>query len=345
MIVSEAKGYRAAIIGLGQIGLSMDEDQARDVIWSHSEAYAQHPRFQVAAVCDPDPDRLSAFSRKFGQVQVFTEHEDLFRSVDVDVVSVCTPNAYHLEVASTAAKNPSVRAIFCEKPMGLTDVHADEIATLCEVNKVILAVNYMRRWDPIYQAVRDVITSGLVGELQTISAYGATALLTSTSHLIDMMLMFGGQPEWVCGSEQTDYVRLVHGLEDPGGIALVKFQGGAFGFLKGVSASPKHYMFELDLLFTEGRIVIADDGRSVRVYRFDENVGGASGSSYKSLQRLSVLDPLPMGERMLGALSDIISCMETGGSPQSNGTSARLVRTLITGLRDSHARGCRPVMI
>ena len=340
----ESKYYRVAIIGLGQIGFLMDEDPARDLIWSHAEAYARHSGFQVTAVCDPDQDRLSAFSDNFRQAHTFTDHRELLETVDVDVVSVCTPNAYHLDVVRALARKQSVKAIFCEKPMGLTDADAEDIVGVCERNGVVLAVNYMRRWDPVYQAVQDLIASGSVGELRTVSAYGATALLTSSSHLIDLMLMFGGEPDWVCGASQTDYVRVVHGVEDPGGVGLVRFKGGSFGFLKGVSASPKHYMFELDLLFTEGRIVVAEDGRSLSVYRF-EDTDTPTGSSYKSLQPLPGLGPLPTGERMLNALDDIISCLETGGSPQSNGTSAMLVRKLITCLRESDSMGCQPVII
>lgn len=335
---------RAAIVGLGQIGYLIDEDPARDVIWSHAGAYARHSEVEVVAVCDADQIQIRRYQERFGQARGFAGYRAMFDTIDMDIVSVCTPTDHHLDIVRAAAESGTVKAVFCEKPMGATDKVAEEIARICRAHGVVLAVNYMRRWDPVFMAVQELIEDGTVGELRTISAYGATALLMSTSHLIDAMLMFGGKPEWVSGSLQTDYVRVVHGAEDPGGVAFVKFANGVFGFLKGASASPQHYMFELDMLFTGGRIVLSDDGRSVRIYRFEE-VDTTSGSGYVSLQRLPDLDPLPTGERMVNAVDDIICCMADGALPRSSGESALTVRRLIACLKESDSRGSHPVLI
>ena len=60
-------------------------------------------------------------------------------------------------------------------------------------------------------------------------------MLTSASHHIDLMVYFGGKIEWLVGDVQTDYIRNVFGVLDPGGVALLKFKNGYFGFLKSTS--------------------------------------------------------------------------------------------------------------
>ena len=90
----------------------------------------------------------------------------------------------------------------------------------------------MRRWDYKYNHIEDVISNNSLGKLQTIIASGNTSLLTSACHLIDLMLMYGKDEDWVVGDLQQDYIRNVDGIQDYGGSAMIKFKSGVCGFLK-----------------------------------------------------------------------------------------------------------------
>ena len=48
------KKLRAAVIGLGQSGLTLDFDSARKEIWSHSLAISKHKKLNLEAVVDED---------------------------------------------------------------------------------------------------------------------------------------------------------------------------------------------------------------------------------------------------------------------------------------------------
>jgi predicted dehydrogenase len=336
--------YCAGIIGLGQIGCLIDDDPARDVLWSHAGAYQRHSEIEVAAVCDVEQSSLDSYRQRYGSARQYRDYREMLATEKLDIVSVCTPTASHGDVVHAALEAGTVKAVFCEKPMALTASVARPIVDACRRHGVVLAVNYMRRWDPVYLSVQELLASGSLGQLRTITAYGATALLTSTSHLIDAMLMFGGPAAWVCGDLQEDFVRQVHNDKDPGGVALIKFQDSIHGFLKGTSASRRHYMFDLDLLLTEGRIVITEDGRCLRTYRF-ESVDTPTGSGYMSLVPLESVGSPPPGERMLIALDDILDCIRTGRAPCSNGETATAVLELISGIKESDARDSVPVTL
>ena len=332
-----AEKLRVGIVGLGQIAWAIDEDPYRDTLWSHAEAYRRHNSTEIVAVCDIDRSRMTAFEGKYGPVRCHSDVAGMLSASELDVVSVCVPTAAHEEVVAEIVSRSSARAIFCEKPMGWDEDMARRIARLCERSGRVIVVNYMRRWDCHYVAIKQIVDAGTFGALTAITAYGATALLTSASHLIDLLLMYGGTPAWVSGDLQTDYVRRVNGVDDPGGAAFIKFAGGAHGFLKATSASPQHYMFDLDLLFADGRIVIGDDGRTCRQWRFIDTPT-STGLGYKTLSEVPVEHRLGR-PRLLAAIDDVIACFDSPKQPASNASNAVDVHRIISLIKESSSHG------
>ena len=233
-----------------------------------------------------------------------------------------------------------VKAIFCEKTLSFDVGKAEEMVRACDEHSVVLAVNFVRRWDSLYRHVGDLLAEHTIGELQTIVCYGATALHTSTSHLIDVMCWYAGTPRWVVGEESNGFVRSVHGIEDPGGIGMVRFDSGVIGFIKGSSPSPKQYMSELDIVGTAGRIRITGDGTHCSVYHFAESVA-SPGSGYEVLVEQEAAYP-DKNERMVDAITDITQCIGSNRQPESNGYSSLCSLRVIDGIRRSSKGGnCR----
>lgn len=329
--------YKTAIIGLGQIGYKIDEDSFRTIIWSHAKAYKKHNKTKLIAVCDIDKTSYDDFKIYYPNIDFYDDYAKMVEDVEIDIVSICTPTPTHLDIVRNIAKSKPPKAIFIEKPMGQNLLEANQISDLCNNNGIVLAVNYMRRWDNKYKVVKNNIDSKKLGDLQSISAYGCTALLMSTSHLIDLFLQFGGEVEWIVGGLQTDYVRKVSGKDDPGGYAFVKYKSGVCAYLKGTSRDPLHLMFEIDLLFSEGRLTISDDGSELSEWSFTDKET-STGSGYKTLEKISNYKYGIENERMLDAISDIIKCIETSQDPKSNGLNAIEVHRLIQGIKMSHKK-------
>ena len=111
--------YRAAIVGLGQVGMLFDDDPKRRRTWTHFSAYERlTDRFDLVAVCDPDagpPGRRAPRAPRRADVRAL---DDLLDAEPLDVVSLCTPIALHAEQVEACA--PQVRAIVCEKPLSAT---------------------------------------------------------------------------------------------------------------------------------------------------------------------------------------------------------------------------------
>ncbi len=325
----------AAIIGLGNIGYQIKNDSNRNIIWAHSEAYKKHPKVQLVAGCDKDLKTLARFSKSYPSVSCYDEFSEMIRNEKIDILSICTPEKENLEIIKSLIKsNYKPKAIFCEKPLTTSSENANYIAKVCRKNEIILCVNYMRRWETKYKEIKNLISSGSLGEVQSINAYGASAMMTSASHLIDLALFFGGKPVWLIGSLQEDYVRNVRGYDDHGAIALICFENNSFFFLKATSKSEKHYMFEFDIFLTEGRISISNDGQKFQVFKFDD-IASPVGSGYKSLVKTKDSISMKAEERMLLAIDDIIEAILNKSETQSNGNNAEEVIRVIEKIKES----------
>jgi len=303
--------YKVAIIGLGQIGYKIDNDPFRSCIWSHAKAYQKHPNCTLIAVSDLDQNNYKDFNKIYPKINFYKNYIQLLKKEEIEILSICTPTSTHLKIVENLFHSKSLKSIFIEKPMGQDLNEAIKISKICKKNNISLAINYMRKWETKYISIKKIIKKKTLGNLQTISAYGCTALLTSASHLIDLFLYYGGTIDWLVGSIQTDFIRKIDNkISDHGGIAFVKFKNGSFGLLKGISKHQYNYMFELDLLFSIGRIKIFNDGKNIEFYKFSSSKK-TSGKEYKTLEQFNINNiDLSDNERMLDAITNIIDNIE-----------------------------------
>lgn len=324
--------FQVGVIGLGQIAWSIDNDPNRRGTWSHIGAYEKNSDTKIVAVSSRNESVCKAVQEQHAVPTYYTDYRAMLEAENLDIASVCTPiNTHHSIVMDCI--DAGVKAIFCEKTLSFDVGEAEEIVDSCRDRGVILAVNFMKRWDSLCNHVNDLLTTGTIGKLQTIVGYGATALHTSTSHLIDLMCLYAAKPLWVVGEKVDGIVRNVHGVDDPGGIGMVRFQDDVVGFIKGSSLNPNKYMSELDLNGTHGRIRLTDDGKTLSVYQFGESLA-SPGSGYESLLEVAASPP-PGNERMVDAVADIVDCIRNRKLPKSSGTSSLSSLKIIDGIRRS----------
>jgi len=331
--------FKTAIIGLGQIGYKLDEDPIRKLIWSHAKGYQTHNKTTLVAVSDINKANYENFNNNYPNIKFYDNYVNMVKEEDIDIISICAPTTNHLSIVKSLTNKNPPKAIFIEKPMGKSLSDAKEIVKLCKQNSIVLAVNYMRRWDVLYKYISDYLKMKSLGEIQTIIAYGTTALMTSTSHLIDLMVFLGGEVEWLLGALQNDYVRYKGKIPDPGGIALIKFNNNCFGFLKGTSKNQKNFMFEIDIVLSDGRVTIkepwiSNDFAEVKCWKFSARKNDELVDFY-TLNEYKIPNKVPQGERMIDAISDIIYCIENDNPTQSNGSNAIAVHQIIQAVRDS----------
>ena len=110
-------------------------------------------RFEVRALCDISPAVLASAAERFPRARTFTDWRDLVAE-PLDAVLVLTPGSHAL-VAVAAAQ--AGRHVFVEKPMCLSVDEGTEMVEAAESADVALMVGYMKRFDPAYERLSEVL--------------------------------------------------------------------------------------------------------------------------------------------------------------------------------------------
>ncbi len=78
---------RVAIIGAGQVADKV-----------HASYYCTRNDLELVAVCDSRLSQAQALAEKYGNASVWDDPQAMLLAVKPDVVSVCSPNRFHLKL-------------------------------------------------------------------------------------------------------------------------------------------------------------------------------------------------------------------------------------------------------
>jgi len=293
------KTYKAAIIGLGQIGSTFDDDPKRKEIWSHAGAFGAVSKIGSIVGSDLDPVKRNKFSKRDKVARIYKDYREMLAKEEIDILSICSPTPFHYEMAKEALKY-HIKAIFMEKPITMTVSQGKEIVSVCKKKKVVIAVNHTRRWDMDYIFPKKLIEKGEIGEVRSIIGYYSDKILNIGTHLIDIMRMYAGEIQWVVG----EYV--IKKMEDPTLSGYMMFSQGISGFLV-PQGKKETLIFELDIIGSRGRLRVTDNGRICELYKYKNS---RNYSGYEELERCPVKKPKMQGNRLILAIKDIIGCLE-----------------------------------
>lgn len=116
---------------------------------AHSIGYSDMPKYfwpapavpVLKTICDIVPEIAADAKERFGFEKCCTDWRDIVNDPEIDVVSICTPNNVHAEIA-IAALNAG-KHVLCEKPIASTleDAKAMAEAAKKAAQKGIIAMN------------------------------------------------------------------------------------------------------------------------------------------------------------------------------------------------------------
>ncbi|RJR07501.1 gfo/Idh/MocA family oxidoreductase [Candidatus Parcubacteria bacterium] len=331
---------RVAIVGCGTVAGDIDDDAKKRHIYGHAKAISMVKQFELTACCDRDENRLRTFTGRWKVPVQYLDLQEMLHKEQIDILVIATPTKTHYENVLLALSS-DVKVIFCEKPITFDLLQSIELVKKAEESGKLLIVNYARRWDEFYAECKSLLESGELGRIETIVAYTDTALYMNSSHMLDMLIYFGGDVFSCVGHiDRINNIRVVHGEKDFGGIALIKHKNGIISFVKATGESQKNHFFELDIQCTKGRLRILDDDMRYEVYKFRES------PQHKGLDELAIDYTRAndsKSERVVNAYLDILNCIENRKEPKFPAKEALKSLELVNLIYKSDSTGNLPI--
>lgn len=106
--------------------------------------------------------RAEQAAKEFGAVKSFGSYEEMLASDEIDAVYIPLPNSLHAEWSVKAAE--AGKHVLCEKPIASNSIEAEMVMKACERHEVLLMEAFMYRHHPQHAKIKEIISSGRVGD-------------------------------------------------------------------------------------------------------------------------------------------------------------------------------------
>jgi predicted dehydrogenase len=342
--------YRAALIGLGRIADTIDDEQVGSgwlYPFSHMGSYAEVPEVQVVGAADLYAEQRATFGERWGIApeHLHEDYHDLLERERPDIVSVCTSAAPRARIVLDIARmveegRTAVRAIWAEKPLSISLADADAMVDACRRAGIVLVTNAMRASDVYYRRARALINAGELGPMLQVTGYGAGNLSHMGVHLIGAMIVLAGgetpdgpRVSWVMGEAESDDKAAAE--DDLRGNGYLAFENGVRGFFRMLPSGPATW--NIDAIGETGMISLrnANEGYEVELWRTAPAVSGGLATPVRHV----FPRPQKLWSAGVGQVKDIIACLETGKTPNCSGETGRHLLEIAIAVRESHRRG------
>jgi len=287
-----AQHIRIGLAGLGRAGWGMH----------CPELQTKQDKFAIVAACDIIPERRDRMAAKYG-CRLYDNINDLAADPGVELVDVATRSPDHFAHAAAALR--AGKHVFLEKPITVSYAEARKLRDLAAKSPGKLFVRHQRRFEPGFLHIREIIASGLLGNVyhvqlarigysrrddwQAIVGCGGGQLLNWGPHVIDHALQFLESPVkriWsdlkriAAVGDAEDHLRIVLTGENDRVVEVMISGGAALG-------APEYF-----ILGTKG--ALAATGNSIQLRHLDPKAAlpprtadpGPPGESFGSPETL-----------------------------------------------------------
>jgi predicted dehydrogenase len=248
---------------------------------------------EIVAVASRDSDRARRAAGALGVPRSYGSYEELLADPEIEAVYNPLPN--HLHVPWSIAAAEAGKHVLCEKPVGLNAEEARRLIEARDRAGVKIQEAFMVRTHPQWLATREVIRSGRIGELRSVTcvfsyynrdaanirnqaAMGGGALMDIGCYPINLSrFVYEAEPRRVLGHVERDPDWGVDRLTS----AVLDFETGTATFTCSTQLAPYQRMqffatrgrVEVEVPFNAPndcptRILVADDGGNFETREF-----------------------------------------------------------------------------
>lgn len=254
------RSLKFGLIGCGRISIN------------HIKA-AIKSNLEIVAFCDLYLERTKALLEKsqldVSRIRCYSDYHEMLSNESLDIVAIATDSGTHGIIAKESIKH-RIHTII-EKPIVLSIEEADEIINISKEYDVLVTVCHQNRFNKSIQKLREAVVQERFGKI----FYGTAnirwnrdetyykqaswrgtwekdggALMNQCIHNIDLL-------KWMLGDQVKEVVAMTDNFNHPYieaedfGIALIKFENGAYGVVEGTTCVYPKNLEETLYLFGE----------------------------------------------------------------------------------------------
>lgn len=290
--------------------------------------FAESDGTAVVAVCDAREQRLEAARRRYPGIRTSTDARDLIQDPGVDAVAIATPVKSHFDLAWQALLEG--KHVLLEKPMTSTTEEAMRLIDLAQRRKLVLMVDHTFVYTGAVRKIRQVVQSVEFGELYYYDSvrvnlglfqYDVNVLWDLAVHDISIM-------NYVL-PEQPVAVSAMGASHVPGGNEDIAYMTFLFNNNL-ISHCHVNWLAPVKVRRTliggSRKMIFYDDvepSEKVKVYENGIDIANNSESIYKMLVSYRSGDVwvphLDQTEALKSVVAEFRRCVETGGTPMTDG--------------------------
>lgn len=328
--------YRAALIGLGRIASTIDDEVSGIHIklpYSHTACYRAVPEIEVVAGADMYAEQRDEFGRRWGVERLYADYREMLEIERPDIVSVTTSARPRAGIVVDCAR-AGARVVYLEKPISVSLAEADAMVAACRERGVKLAIGCTWRWDPDWETALGLIAAGEIGRVLQVTLSAGTSLSHGGSHLIDLArLLAGGSVRWVFGEIESD--EKAASDDDLMGNGYLAFDNGVRGYLRTWPSGGADY--DIEVMGERGGIRGRLNGSEYDWWQTGTG-GWRGGLVWRDFPR----DPGAPSQQ-LRVIHDLVACLDTVKEPNCTGEDGRAALEVAIVMRESHRQGGRRI--
>lgn len=258
---------------------------------AHARRLAPNPDVEIVALSDVDEARVEAYIQKNlptyePKPAIYTDPAKMYAEAKPDAVVIVTPHTLHFEHGMQALEAGC--HVLMEKPMVTDADQAHKLAEKVKETGKIFTIGYNTPCTPEFRYLREVIRSGELGKLETITGWltqnwrnatrgtwrqipelsGGGQMYDSGAHLFNSLV-------WLVEQPVAEVLAFVDNMDTPvdiNGTVNIRFENGVLGTITVVGNCPANGS-GLYLSFDGGRVEVDGWGGSwIKVFKDKEAV-------------------------------------------------------------------------
>ena len=164
-------------------------------------------------------ETLDKYAPQQKDVKIYDNPEALLADDTIQVVYIPLANKEHAQWVLRAIEQG--KHVLCEKPMALTVADIDAIETAAKKHNVTVMEGFMYRFHPQHARVKEIIDSGLIGEVRSVRSCFSYLMQPARQYRIADSIENGSGAMWDIGCYAIHAARLPFYNETPVAISAM----------------------------------------------------------------------------------------------------------------------------